>query len=230
MDTLIAMHQIIIDTFQLHSLNNKLAHIQDIVEKKPQIPSISIWVPFLSSIAGGLLVWLGQFIERKNRRTTEKNNTLLEIYAYCVKLEAEMKNNYRELAMAKVHVEYWWHCCNSPSSRQQDVPRYYEEHLRSQSYAREIEKRIGETKAAYIAHVRKFQALVPIQAERQLETIANLKNPKAKRYEFSIPHEKLREELVEKDESELWETYNKNLSSFKQINDHLQSAVKNNYK
>ena len=63
------------------------------------------WVPFLSAIAGGILVLAGQSIDRSSKLKTEKENSLREIYSFARKLEALMKNNYRELAMAKVHVE-----------------------------------------------------------------------------------------------------------------------------
>ena len=188
--------------------------------------AISIWIPLFSSITGGVLVWAGQFIERTYRRKQDIKKDLLEIYAFCRKLEAMMRNNYRELAMAKIQVEYWWHCHrvfhSTPNS-----PNYYEEHLKSQVYAREIERQIGLTKADFISHVRKFEALkkIPKSIEQDLAIIEELSNPKAKTYETELPHQTVRYNLVEKDEAELRSKYFENLDHFRTINEALQSLL-----
>lgn len=227
-DSSIIIKQIFVDTLSLDSINHKLTALQEVATKNSVSPSISIWIPLLSSIVGGLLVWAGQAIERNRRRNVEKKNSLLEIYSYCRKLEAEMKNNYRELAIAKGHVEYWWHCYNSSSSAPTDKPRFYEEHLRSQSYGREIERRIGNTKAEFIGHIHKFLAIRPLDKaiDQQIDIISDLNNAKAKSYDFSIPHDKVRYELYDQDEKELREAYYKNLVPFKTINDILQTSIK----
>jgi hypothetical protein len=222
-DTIYLKHTVI-DTLSLDSIASKISTIEHVVSKA-QTNSIPSWVPFATAFLGGVLVWIGQAIERNGRKQIERKNSLLEIYAYCRKLEAEMKNNYRELAMAKVHVEYWWHAHNDGGGYAQ---RYYEEHLRSQAFAREVEKNIGNTKATYIGHVRKFQALLQLDEaiESQLMTISELTNVKAKSYNVSLSHEEVRNNLVDKDEKELREEYYKNLTTFKVINDNLQNLLK----
>ncbi len=214
----------VIDTLSLDSISSKIAVIEHALSKSSN-NSIATWVPFATAFLGGILVWIGQAIERHGRKQADRKNSLLEIYAYCRKLEAEMKNNYRELAMAKVHVEYWWHAHNGGGIY---VQRYYEEHLRSQAFAREVEKNIGNTKAAYIGHVRKFQALLPLDdtVEEQLEIISELTNAKATPYDLFLSHEKVRNDLVEKDERELREKYYENLITFKAINEKLQNLLK----
>lgn len=225
MSDTIYINHVIGDTLSLDTLSQKLSILQHSIEKTGSPTSISIWVPFAAAVVGGVLVWIGQAIERSTRKKTERKNNLLEIYAYCRKLEAEMKNNYRELAMAKVHVAYWWHAHQGGGSYMQ---RYYEEHLRSQAFAREVEKNIGNTKAAFIGHVRKFQALMPLHdsIDGQLETISELTNQKAKDYDPSVPHDKVRYQLVEQDEKDLREIYYENLITFKIINDNLQKLLK----
>lgn len=213
----------------IDSINQKLTILQNYIAKGSNTNnhSISIWIPLIASIIGGLLVWAGQAIERSRKRRIEKSNNLLEIYAYCRKLEAMMKNNYRELAMAKSHVEYWWHVANSGSSTTSQMQKGYDEHLRSQAYAREIERKIGDTKAEFIGHVRKFQVIKPTKKniESYLEQISDLVNAKAKTYDFSIPHEQLRYNVYDQDEKELREIYYKNLVPFKEINDILQATL-----
>lgn len=228
-DSTFVLKQVYVDTVSLDSISQKLTLLQSAVSK-PLNPTISIWIPLLASIVGGLLVWAGQAIERNRKRKAEKGNSLLEIYACCRKLEAAMKNNYRELAMAKSHVEYWWHVSNSSSSSVAQKQKGYDEHLRSQSYAREIERKIGDTKAEFIGQVRKFQVIKPTgDIEQLLETISDLRNAKAKSYDDDLPHEKLRYEIYDQDENELRETYYKNLVPFKQINVALQSILSNEF-
>lgn len=185
--------------------------------------SNAIWIPFLSAVCGGILVIAGQGLDRIFKRRQEKGNTLREIYAFCRKLEALMKNNYRELAMVKVHVEYWWYCSQSSIA----TPRDYEEHMRSQALAREIERKIGEDKANFIGHVRKFQAVQKIDSwiEQQLEIISDLNNKKAKRYSADLNYNHLRDELVEIDEAELRNIYYENLIPFKKINAYLETKL-----
>lgn len=222
-DTTYLQH-FVIDTLSFDTVNQKLDVLRDTLIKTTS-SSISIWIPFAAAVVGGVLVWIGQAIERSTRKNAERKNTALEVYAYCRKLEVEMKNNYRELAMAKVHVSYWWHAHHGGGNYMQ---KYYEEHLRSQAFAREVEKNIGNTKAAFVAHVRKFQVLIPLDdaIDKQLEIISELTNEKAKEYDTSLSHEKVRNELVEQDEKDLRETYYKNLATFKIINDKLQDLLK----
>jgi len=188
----------------------------------------SMWIPFLSALAGGILVLAGQAIDRGNKNRTEKETSLRQIYAYARKLEAMMKNNYRELAMAKVHIEYWWHC--HITSNEGTNGRYYEEHLRSQSLAREIERKIGETKADFIGHIRKFQAIKEIKTdiENDLLIISDLTHAKAKPYELDLQHNQVRYEFAENDERELRDLYFENLEHFKRINDYLFTQLKIN--
>jgi hypothetical protein len=207
--------KIAIDTLRNEKLNQNLECAKAIISESES----GMWIPFLSALIGGLLVLAGQFFDRKYKQKIETKNNLREIYAFSRKLEASIKNSYRELAMAKTHIEYWWHCHNdSPTSE-----KNYEEHLRSQTNAREIEREIGETKAEFIGYVRKFQAIKPLKTEIEieLEKVSNLSNVKAKVYDLSLSHEKVRNELVDKDESELRETYYLNLLPFKEINDYL---------
>ena len=209
------------------SLDSTMATLDKKVDNLIKSPTFSIWIPFLSALIGGFLVLIGQHFDRKSRRNTERINGLREIYAYCRKLEALMKNNYRELAIAKAHVEYCWYC-NATTTDSAEKKKYYEEHLKSQETAREIERRIGETKADFIGHVRKFQAIKELktQIEKELEVISDLANAKAKAYDLSISHDKVRNEMVEKNERELAETYDQNLKNFKDINNYLYTLLR----
>ncbi len=218
------IRQVFIDTVRLDSINHKLALLQNSNSSSP----LSLWIPLVASIIGGLLVWAGQAIERDRRRKSEQRNSLLEIYSFCRKLEAIMRNHYRELAMAKFHAEFWWHCHLVEHVDKPHKMKAYDEHLKSQAFAREIERQIGITKADFIGHVRKFQAIkeLPNEIENLLERISDLTHPQAKFYDSSITHLKLRYELAEKDEKELRDKYYENLVPFKTVNNIIQKNLK----
>jgi hypothetical protein len=222
----IIIKKVLIESSNIDSMNAKISALKIAIDKNLPDTSFGIWIPLGAAILGGLLVLAGQARDRNAKRKQERINSLLEIYAFCRKLEALMKNNYRELAMAKVHVEYWWYCHNLPSSIQYQN-KYYEEHLRSLSFAREIEKRIGDTKADFIGHVYKFHALRNVDQSliSLLNEISDLTNAKAKTYKLNLSYEEVRSNLVDKDEADLRETYYQNLTSFKTINDALQNIV-----
>ncbi len=190
---------------------------------------IAIWIPTVSAIVGGLLVLAGQFIDRRAKNKSELKKNLVEIYSYCKKLEAEMKNNYRQLAMTKTHIEYWWFChIKEPASNIDFKRKFYEEHLRSQADARMVEKNIGETQADFIGHVKKFQALKPItdNIDKKILEIFELTYSKAKVYNSDESPSKVREELVINDENELREKYYKNLAPFMYLNSILDQNIK----
>lgn len=225
-DTTSIIYNYYIDSSSLDSINQKLSELQLSTSNFESSDSINILVPLLSSLLGGLLVIIGQWIERKRHQNIDRNKNLLEIYSNCKKLEFLMKNNYRELAMVKSHVEYWWYCYKSANSKSSDIPRYYEEHLRSQASAREIERRIGDTKAEFIGYVKKFQAIRQIgDVEEKLEKISDLTNAKAKSYDLALPYEEVRNNLYEKDEQTLKEVYYQNLLPFKEVNQILEKKI-----
>jgi len=216
------LNHVVIDS--IHYLSMKINIMQGEVSKMKKTPLINVLAPIVSAILGGCLVLVGQYIDRLNRRKTETKNRLKDIFAECQKLQALMKNNYRELAMAKVHVEYWWYCYNLSVGTQKD----YDEHLRSQSYGREIERQIGEIKAEYIGQVYKFKMIkaLPVIVETELNKIIDLSNAKAKRYSNSLSYDDVRFELVGQDEHELRELYYLNLHPFYIINYNLEEVIK----
>ncbi len=191
--------------------------------------NIAIWVPTVSAALGGILVLAGQSIDRWAKNKSELKKNLFEIYAYSKKLEAQMKNNYRQLAMTKTHIEYWWYChLNEPAANVEFKKKLYEEHLRSQSDARMIEKNIGEVKAEFIGNIKKFQALNPITdtIDIKISEILELTQDKAKVYDLSKSASKVHDELVIKDEKELREKYYKNLAPFMYLNSLLEQVIK----
>ncbi len=222
------MQDIILDSLKIDSVKIALdtTGTYFFTEARETDPNYGVWIPFLSALTGGVLVLAGQYLDRRFKGRNELTNNLREIYAHCRKLEADMKNNYRELAMFKLHAEYWWYCHNTQIGKDYKE-KYYQDHLQSQTSAREVERRIGETKAVFIGYIRKFQVLQPIGTDIEvlLEKISDLTHKKAVTYDFSLSYEKVRNELVEKDEKELRNIYYKNLELFVEVNNQLFTLV-----
>lgn len=226
MDPIVTMsHTQLSDTLYLDTA--KLNILKSLITDTTAKTSINLWIPFFSALLGGLLVLLGQGIDRFLKKKQERLNLQLEIYAYCRRLEAELRNSYRALAMAKVHVVYWWYCYQKEGDFIPDSNNY-KQHLRSQSEAREIENKIGDSKAAFIAHVRKFQCLHMLKEEidTSLNEISDLVNPKTEYFDINLDFSKVRDELVQQKEDELRDAYYKNLGKVTSVNDYLQSLIK----
>lgn len=225
--TVTIIRHLFTDTLQIDSINNDLIELKSIILRNSSTSNLSSLVPLFSSIVGGLLVWVGQYLQRKTTDKSDNKKSRLEIYASCRKLEAAMKNHYRELAMAKIHVEYWWYCYKIELGPTPNVSRAYEEHLRSQAFAREVERQIGSTKADFIGYVRKFQALksLPNEIEMHLKIISDLTNSSATPYSTDIKYNDLRDIIVVNDENELRNRYYLNLLSFEKVNTILQSLL-----
>lgn len=212
-------------------INNLILTIvknQNLIPNKMPKPTndTTFLIPLFAALAGGLIVVIGQSIDRYYRLKAEKINTLRNIYSECRRLEALMKNNYRELAMAKVHIEYWWYCHQTESNSKYS-DRYYEEHLNGQIMAREVERRIGETKAEFIGQVKKFQSIKKLKSviDNELLIISDLNNYSAKSYDSSLKYEKVRDELVDRDEDDLRNLYYNNLFNFQSINNYLETLL-----
>ena len=200
---------------------------------------VNIWLPLVSSIIGGVLVWGGQYIERHGKRNIERENTLLEIYSYCRKMEALMITYYRELAAAKTHAEYWFYASDRhdkhDASQEVDLAKrdkFYGLHLQSQQEARQIERTIGETKAAYVAHVRKYHTLRKIEMvdiRDKLHEISVWTLPKAMSYSNNMAYHDVRGRVA-KDEAVLRHAYYEHILPYTLINNYLEKDLKEKFK
>ncbi len=193
------------------------------VEKLSDKSTFSLWTPIIAALITAIVGTLvAQAIDRvyKNRRETRKD--LREIHSKSVNLKIKLKDLFRQLSMYKFHAQYWWHI-HSKENDKDFRDKYYLEHLRSQSEARETEKQIGEVKAAFLAEVVKYEKLKgkKFNVDTEKTTIENLVFPKAKTYTDDISAHKLREELAETDEKTLRESFFSNLVIFQTIIDKM---------
>lgn len=129
-----------------------------------------------------------------------------------------LKNLYRELAMYKTHAAYWWYCTEIESDGiQAEINR--QDHLKSQSDARKVEKDIGDTIATFLGLVVKFENLLgrKIDVTLQLDIIGNIKTRPAKEYAPDQSYSLVRNTLVLEDEEDLKKEYFLNLAAFDKI-------------
>jgi len=184
----------------------------------------------ISALIGGLLVIIGQFLMELFKNRKEKRNRVIIISSKTREIEQLLKNDFRELAMFKTHVEYWWFCHNDNSIDDNYKKKYYEEHLRSQSESRITEKRIGSSIATYFGYVNEYLSINDSETVgiiSELKKISNIEFKRANEYSISDDFDEIRNNQVIKDEKELREEYWVNLKPLKDINEIIYTKSKN---
>lgn len=192
---------------------------------KQTSPKYSFLIPLFAALAGGLIVLIGQGIDRYYKQKREDKDKLRDIYANCRRIEALMKNYYAELSYYKTAAQYRWYC-TIVSIDKEKKKHYNDQHIKYNNNDVETERIIGETIAEFIGQVRKFQSLKAFDdsMEVELESIANLKYKIAKKYDKSVKQATILD-LVQEDQRQLKDEYYKNLIYFKNINSTLQLLV-----
>ena len=188
-----------------------------------------IWQNLLSALIGGLLVIIGQFLMELIKTRKEKRKKIIELSGKAREIEQHLYNELRELAMFKTHVNYWWFSHIIGTSREDYNKKEYEEHLRSQSDARQTEKSIGIRIAEYFGVINEYLTMVnknTVGIVSDLEKIKKIRFRKANEYDENLSYQKVKMELVEKDELELKEDYWNSLKPFSEINEVLYNEAK----
>lgn len=188
---------------------------------------LSILIPFISAIAGGLIVLAGQWFERQHKNRLEIKNDIIDILAQYSANLLLLKHQLKELAMHKFHVQYWWHCHITTTDPEQKKHNY-NKHLESQKLSFDLERKIYTTVSDFAKLQTKFETL--IREKLPSGQFNYLEFEKAKTYDKTIPHEELRNELAEKDERELREKYFENLSNFSNAYSSMQEKFNKYYR
>ena len=193
--------------------------------------NLIVWQNLLSALIGGILVIVGQFLTEFIKTRKEKQKRIIELSSKVREIEQHLYNETRELAMFKIHVNYWYFCHLIGVNSDNYDQKYYEEHLRSQSDARKTEKNIGSKIAEYFGVVNEYLTLNnenTIGIVSNLEKIKLIRFRKANEYKIDLSYNEVKNELVEKDELELKEDYWKLLKPFSKINEVLYNEGKRN--
>ena len=208
---------------QLTALTSKVDSLNIKIDKLSDKSTFSLWTPIIAALITAIVgTLIAQAIDRVYRNRRENRKDLREMHSKCVNSKIKLKDLFRQLAMHKFHAQYWWHIHRKETDKGFS-DKYYLEHLRTQSEARETEKEIGNEKAAFLAEVVKFEKLKgkKFNVDHEKTAIENLTFKKAREYAADISADKLREELAEQDERELRDNYFLNLHIFQTIIDKM---------
>lgn len=167
-------------------------------------------------------------MELINKRK-EKRQRIISLSSKAKELEQILFNDLRELAMFKTHANYWWYSHRLESSPEKYNERYYEEHLRSQSDARNAQKNIGINLSKYFGIVSEFLTLEKEQTVgivTDLEILKKLTFKKAVDYDLNDDYYDVRENRVAKDEEELKLNYWDSLKPVSDINQIMYNKAK----
>jgi hypothetical protein len=178
----------------------------------------SALISLISAFLGGFLVIVGQFLIERFKTKTDKTKELNNIVSELVRQRGLLKNLYRELAMYKTHTSYWWF-----STLIEHIPENVEinrqDHLRSQASSRLVEREIGEAIATFFGLIAKFETIKnkTYDFSINMEKISILKYRSAIEYNINQDYDKVRNEIINKDEEELRNEYYENLAEFDKI-------------
>jgi hypothetical protein len=149
----------IIDSLTISQINH-IAETVDAIQKKT---TLSPWFPIMATIVGGILVWVGQFIERKYKRNQDLRKDIYETFTKCEMQLVFLKNLLRELATHKNLREFWWYSYNrefvSATKNAELEKKYYDSCLLSSEAAIKCDLKIGEILSDYYSNVSKFKIL-----------------------------------------------------------------------
>lgn len=197
---------------KLDSISTQLSQLSN----KTQI---SLWIPVIAAILTAVISSLiAQSIDRNRKNKRENLKDAREVHSKAVNAKIKLKDLFRQLALHKFHAQYWWHVHFHETDNDLSN-KYYLEHLRAQSEARETEKQIGDEKANFLSEVVKFEKLKGkiFNVDKEKKEIEDIVFEKAKTYPDALSVDDLRKNHAEHDERELRESYFDNLKIFQAI-------------
>lgn len=200
----------------------------DIIEKKV---TVSPWIPVLSAILGGVLVWIGQHFDRKAKAKQALISELQELVTKCEKLSVNIKTALKELSTQKNSRIYWWYCYsdehNALASRDlENEKTYLSNHYTACEALIKCGLKIEEILSEYSSSVSKFEIL----AKQKLDTefiknlLANTEFANAKEITAGITGDAALLEY-ENNCKELTEEYYKKFEGLEALNEILKEAL-----
>lgn len=214
-----------IDTIVLKN-TSIVDNISTVANSNPNTDN-SAWISLWSAIAGGVLVITGQFLVEYFKKKSENKTNISSILSEITRQKEILKHLYRELAMYKTHSSYWWYC-TIIADTQIEKETHRQDHLKSQSESRRVEKEIGDAISTFLGLITKFEIITNKTANLTIEInkINELETRPAKEYESSQNYDYIRKTSVIEDEKELKKDYYKNLEPFDLIITKLKGVLK----
>ncbi len=123
--------------------------------------TLSPWIPFLTALLGGILVMIGQYIERKSKKEQERVKELNEIAAICELSLFKLKSLVKDLSAAKNLSNFWYygHCReeNNVPRNDERSKKYYDSTFEYAAAAASHKTKISDIIADYYSSVVKFK-------------------------------------------------------------------------
>ncbi|MDQ2720683.1 MAG: hypothetical protein M3Z26_13120 [Bacteroidota bacterium] len=140
---------------------SKLSEQVETISKKV---TVSPWIPIIAATVGGLLVWVGQYLDRRAKRKQEAINCLHDLVTKSEMLSVNIKNALKELSTQKNLRAYWWYCYFDEYSAGADKDieneiKYLSNHHSACDALIKCSLKIGELLAEYYSNVSKFKLL-----------------------------------------------------------------------
>lgn len=153
--------QIIIDSDS--TILSKMDVVIDIVKSFDKKVTINPWLPFLAAIVGGILVWIGQAIDRSYKVKQEIINEKMALFTKAEFLLLNLKNSLKELAVQKNLREYYWYCYideyNAPDKNEENEKKYLNDHYMACQAIVAVTIKLGEILSDYYSMASKFNVL-----------------------------------------------------------------------
>lgn len=205
------------DNIQVEKINNLIDCLIIYIKSQNNSDNSAV-ISLISAALGGFLVILGQVFVERFKIISDKKKELNIIVSELVRQRGLLKNLYRELALYKTHTSYWWFC-TLIEHIPENVEVNRQDHLRSQASFRLVEREIGEIIATFFALITKFEITKNEKYDfsNNMEKISQLNYRPANEYDIYQDYDKVRREIVKKDEEDLRNEYFENLSEFDKI-------------
>ncbi|MFT3911468.1 MAG: hypothetical protein QM737_18740 [Ferruginibacter sp.] len=122
------------------------------------------WSTIIPVIIGGLLVWIGQYLERVYKRKYEEQKELRDLVTKCETLFINICNALKELSTQKNLRTYWWYCYKDEfeASIGKDIENqkiYFENHKNASIATIQIGLKIGDLLSEYYSGILKFKLI-----------------------------------------------------------------------
>jgi hypothetical protein len=141
----------------------KINSLNDAVEKLDKKVTVNPWLPLVAAIIGGILIWIGQAIERSRKGKRELTNEKKELFAKVEMLLLGLKNSLRQLSTQKNLREYYWYCYideyNAKDKNVENEKKYLNDHYAACQEIVNVTNKIGELLAEYYSTASKFNLL-----------------------------------------------------------------------
>lgn len=127
------------------------------------------WIPIITAIITGILVWIGQAIDRSSKTKKEERAKIIELYGKLELTLIGIKNALKEIARHKSHRKYWWFCYLQEfhkGEKEENIEKEYEENSRnSAAKTMQAEQELNKELATYYSTLASYN----LSAQRNID-------------------------------------------------------------